>query len=128
MKVEIINKRTQELICQADIDFGLETYIINSVQGITEEELECFLEEHSLLPCTYEIDEIILKRLNLYSRKNLFGRMSEAKILYALLNNFESDKDDYILYPTENTYICLHALDCRYSNIYIFNKEKKEWS
>lgn len=51
--------------------------------------------------------------------------MTEARVLYAALNNFKTNKDQIAVYPLENTTICMIALDNRYSNIYFWNKREK---
>ena len=38
-------------------------------------------------------EDIILKKLGLTKRKYEFGRMTEARVLYAALNNFKTNKD-----------------------------------
>ena len=122
MLVGIYRKTTKECLGTADIDFGLDVFFIDDCRGISKSELDSFLSKRVELPCTYEIDEIVLKKLGLYKRRNEFGRMTEAKVLYAMLNYFESEDDDYCIHPIKNEIISMIGQDFRYSNIYVWRK------
>ena len=66
------------------------------------------------------MDEIVLKELDLYEKKHLFGRMNEACVLRAMLKNFEIKNSDIIFFPKEDKLISFQLYDSRYSNIYIW--------
>lgn len=78
--------------------------------------------DRTTLPISLETDIKILKKLNLIKRKNEFGRMNEACVLYALLNNFSKDTDNLKLYPLKDEIISMINYDYRYSNIYLLKK------
>lgn len=120
MLVGVYNKKTKECIATADIDFGLSVYFIDDCNGMDKEELDQLLQSRLQIPWTYEMDNIVLEKLWLSDRKYEFGRMSEAKVLYMMLNYFESDEDDLCIHPLENELVTRIGEDFRYSNIYVW--------
>lgn len=124
MLVRLFNKKTKETIVTADVSFGLDVAIVNFCNGMSLSEFEQFLENRAKLPHTYDMNDVVLKALNLYDRKNKFGRMSEAKMLYAIVNSFAKDEDDLEIHPLKTELVSMIALDFRYSNIYIWKSEE----
>lgn len=121
MQVMLVNKKEKKIICIADILFGLDVLIVESCNGMDVIKLQVLLEERAKIKnYTYEMDDIILKKLNLYHKRNQFGRMNEACVLYAMLNNFEKEDDDLALYPIRNEFVCMVVYDPNYSNLYIW--------
>lgn len=119
MNVKLYNKERKVLV-QADVTFGLDVLFVNKCNGtMNEDEFENWLINRTNIEFDYETDDIILKKLNLYHRKKDFGRMNEAKVLYAMLNNFKGN-DDLLLYPEKTELISMVSYDWRYSNIYIW--------
>lgn len=123
--IEVYDHSTNQQICQAEILLGLDNLIVKQCNNYDPKDLEELLEARSAIPSKIEMDDIILKKLGLTKRKYEFGRMTEARVLYAALNNFKTNKDQIAVYPLENTTICMIALDNRYSNIYFWNKREK---
>lgn len=126
MQIEIIDMKNNKLLCTAKIEFGLDTFIIEDCKGLTYQELEQFLLKRSELLSHYDIDSVIYDKLGLSHRAYEFGRASEAKILYALLNHFSSPEDEIKLFPRKTEYISMIDLDSRYSNIYILKRRKEK--
>ena len=124
MKVELFDTLTDETLVTADVSFGLDVAVVNSCEGMDILEFERFLENRAELPRDYDIDDVVLKSLNLYHRKHEFGRMSEAKILYAMLNSFAKENDNLEVRPLKTELVSMVALDWRYSNIYIWKSKE----
>lgn len=122
MLVEIYDALNKIQLYTADITFGLDTLIINNSFNISSKHLYDFLIARTNLPVSNETDIKILTRLNLLNRKNEFGRMNEACVLYALLNNFSQNTDNLKLYPLKDAIISMINYDYRYSNIYLLKK------
>ncbi len=122
MNIEIYDNENNIQLYTADITFGLNVLIVNKSNNIDKEKLQYFLSNRAEYPISTEMDLKILKKLNLLARKNEFGRMNEACVLYALLNNFRSQYDSICLYPLQDELINMCYLDYRYSNIYILRK------
>lgn len=121
MNVRLIDKKENKTICTADILFGLDVLIVEQCQGMKIEELQNWLEERvKIRNYTYEMDDIILKKLNLYHKKHLFGRMDEACVLYAMLTNFEDKNDNLALFPQKDEFVCMIAYNPNYSNLYLW--------
>ena len=123
--VELYNHETDQILCQAEILFGLSNLIV--LKAVTADgkimdpkKLERWLEERAVLPRTYEIDQIVLETLGLEDQAYKFGRMSEACILYAMLKHFRKDIDQIALYPIRDTYISMMDLDPDYGNLYLW--------
>ena len=70
---------------------GLDNLIVKQCNNYDSKDLEELLEARSAIPSKIEMDDIILKKLGL--TKYEFGRMTEARVLYAALNNFKTNKD-----------------------------------
>lgn len=134
--IEIFDEKMNKYIGTAEIQFGLETLIVRECDFMSCLELESLLENRAELPRTYEVDDIVLSALGLLSRKREFGRMSEAKILYAMLNHFalldengrpDYNKDDGIrVYPLKDEIVCMFMLDRRYPGIYLWEARKND--
>lgn len=130
MIIEIYDEEKDKCLSKIDIFIGLDVIIINDIIednyfNYNKQDLHKWLMDRTLLPKTYEIDEIVLKKLGLYNNRHLFGRMNEARCLYALLNNFKSDKDEIMIYPIKDEIISMVSIDYRYSNIYLWRKRRK---
>lgn len=132
MEIEIYDYKTNLTFCKADVIFGLDTFIIRKCIPNPEIEnnpfnirfLSEFFETRAELPCSIDTDKKVLNKLGLLNKANLFGRMNEACILYAMLNNFVSDNDDLEVFPMKDEIICIVELDQRYSNIYVWHKRR----
>lgn len=122
MKILVVDKKDNKILYKAEALFGLDNVIIQSAYGIDPYKLEMYLIQRSKLENTYEIDDIVLEKLALKKRKYLFGRMSEACMLYAMLTNFEKDTDNIAVYPEETEVVSMIAYDNKYSNIYLWEK------
>ena len=122
MNIEIYDNKNNIQLYTADITFGLNVLIVNKSNNIDKEKLQYFLSNRAEYPISTEMDLKILKKLNLLARKNEFGRMNEACVLYALLNNFSKDTDNLKLYPLKDEIISMINYDYRYSNIYLLKK------
>lgn len=122
MLIEIYDTLNKLQLYTADITFGLDILIVNKSNDIKPDILHNFLMDRTTLPISLETDIKILKKLNLIKRKNEFGRMNEACVLYALLNNFSKDTDNLKLYPLKDEIISMINYDYRYSNIYLLKK------
>lgn len=75
---------------------GLDNLIVKQCNNYDSKDLEELLEARSAIPSKIEMDDIIfiiLKKIGLTKRKYEFGRMTEARVLYAALNNFKTNKD-----------------------------------
>lgn len=126
MQVQLINKKENKILCTADVTFGLDVLIVNTCEGMDTEELQFFLEQRAEIPnYSYDMDDIILKKLDLYYKKNCFGRMTYACVLYAMLCNFEKKDDDFALYPVNNEFVCMAVYDPDFSNLYIWRAYEK---
>lgn len=123
--IELYDHEKEKQICTAKVLFGLESLIVISCDGMSKTELYSWLKARSRLPKTYDIDAIVLEKLDLSKRAYEFGRMSEACVLYAMLNHFISPMDKIAVYPLKTEYISMIDLDFRYSNIYIWNPRKE---
>lgn len=119
MKVEVWNTKTNELVCTAKITFGLDVYIVHECNGWNIQELTEWMNSRIDIPYDYKMDIIILKKLQLFNKQREFGRMSDAIVLYSILNYF-AGKDEYQMYPSQLEYISMIDLDPRYSNIYLW--------
>lgn len=133
MEIEVYDYKTNTVLCKADVIFGLDTVIVKEcipnknidLNPFTKVYLSRFLEARAELPYSVETDKKVLSKLNLTDRANLFGRMNEACVLYAMLNNFTTPKDNDIeVFPMKDEIICMVELDSRYSNIYIWHKRR----
>ncbi len=122
MNIEIYDNENNIQLYTADITFGLNVLIVNKSNNIDKEKLQYFLSNRAEYPISTEMDLKILKKLNLLARKNEFGRMNEARVLYALLDNFSKDTDNLKLYPLKDEIISMINYDYRYSNIYLLKK------
>jgi hypothetical protein len=120
MKVNLIHTDTGEIVVTADVDFGLDNAIVNSASGMAAEEFKIFLETRSKIPQTYEMDDIVLEALQLTRTKRLFGRMSEACMLYAIVKSFAKEEDDLEVHPVTTELVSMLALNPNYGNIYIW--------
>lgn len=144
MKIEIYDYKRDIIYCMADITFGLDVFIINECNPNLEiennpfnmEYLVSFLEKRSNFPISIETDKKILNRLGMTDKANLFGRMNEASVLYAMLNNFsaiDTEASDSIIkdtdievFPIKDELICMVELDQRYSNLYVWHKRRRK--
>lgn len=120
MKIQLIDKKENKIICTADVSFGLDTLIVNECKGMDREQFENWLLDRASFRDSYEMDEIVLKKLNLYRKKYLFGRMSEACVLYAMLCNFEKEEDNFAVYPLHDELFSMFAFDSNYTNLYLW--------
>lgn len=118
MKVYLVDKKQGTILCTADILFGLDSLIVTQCTGKNPCELQQFLEQRAYFDDSVEQDEKVLKKLNLYQRRNLFGRMSEANVLYSMLSNFEKPGDSLALYPQKDEFVCMAPYNANYSNLY----------
>ena len=109
MWVKLINKQTKDVLCTADISFGLDVLCVNKCDKLKVSELESFLQNRAEFRDSFEMDEIVLNELGLGYKKHLFGRMSEACVLYAMLTNFKKEEDDLAIYPIENEFVIMSA-------------------
>lgn len=129
MQTELYDSKTDNIMCNADITFGPGTFIVNSCTGydkykdITPAQLEDFLSSRIHYEHTYAFDNIVLERIDMLKQKNLFGRMSDYMVLYALLNNFD-DNDGVYLYPLRDELVSMIAYDSDLSNMYILRKRQ----
>ena len=123
MKICAWSKKEKKILYEADVIFGLAEIIVKDLytNTITSEELRETLLERAYFEDSYEMDETVLKELDLYDKRYLFGRMSEACVLRAILKNFEVPDSDIIFVPKEDKLISFQAYDERYSNIYIWS-------
>lgn len=127
MKIVLLNKKTKVILGTADVIFGLDTLIVKECDMFTPKELNHLLmKKAEIQNYIYEMDDVILKKLDLYHKKALFGRMTEAKVLYAMLNHFETKDDDILIYPQKNELICMIPLNPAYSNIYLWETYHNE--
>lgn len=122
MKICTWDKKEKKILYESDILFGLGEVIVEKVYSdtISETELEKELLKRAYFENSYEMDEIVLKELDLYEKKHLFGRMNEACVLRAMLKNFEIENSDIIFFPKEDKLISFQLYDSRYSNIYLW--------
>ena len=136
MWIEVYDNKKDKVLCQADIDYGPCTVLVKKTKNYPKECTETFGNQYWLdrwltiraknsIEPTYEFDDVVLKKLNLYNRKYLFGRMDEACFLYSLLCNFVSDKDDLCVYPVKTEIVTCMSVDPTYGNIYLWKAREK---
>lgn len=127
MKIEVFDKKEQKQLYIADVWFGLDVLNVNNYIDLCKnpdikniEDFTLFLQRRAEFKDSYEMDDIILEKLELSNRKNEFGRMSVACVLYAMLCNFEKDTDNIAVYPLQTELVSMIAYDVSYSNIYLW--------
>lgn len=125
MLTELVDTKLNRVICTADILFGLDTLLVEACSNGNPAELDRFLMARSELLHKYEMDQVVYDFLGLSHRMYEFGRASDAKVLYAMLHNFERPDDAIRLYPLKTEYVSMIALDARFSNVYLWKCRKE---
>ena len=137
MWIEVYDKKEKKTLCHADIDYGPGTVLVKEVKNVFPTLSDTFgnpfwldrwltLRAKDSIEPTYEFDDIVLKKLDLYDRKYLFGRMDEACVLYSLLCNYVSDGDDLCVYPLKTEIITCMSVDPAYGNVYLWKAREKD--
>lgn len=119
------------LILIADATFSTDLVFINEIYQVFKKEILPFnpnnyktsLESWMFFRARsyytgYESDDVFLKALGLENKKYKFGRMSEACVLYTILQNFKTKDDDYSIYPMQDEIVFMGHIYPEYGNIY----------
>lgn len=122
MKIVAYDTKNRKKLYSFDALFGLNNIVILSVNDpcICSVMLHEELMKRAYIKDDYETDLRILKELDLDYKSYLFGRMSEACVLYAILHNFQKENSDIIFLPEKTELISFIDIDDRYGNIYIW--------
>lgn len=126
MRVELVDLNTNQQICIADIIFGLDTFIIDNVEGIEKLQLEALLQEKIYIEESYEVREEFIKALGMEHRRNAVIREKEAYVLYCMLHDFKSDKDSLALYPLKDELFTMFMHNPDYSNLYLWEARRND--
>ena len=133
MKIEVYDEKKRTCLYIADVWFGLDVLIVREFTKLRDDlsissvgDFTRFLQSRAEFRDSYEIDDIVLKKLNLYDKKYEFGRMSEACVLYAMLCNFKKKEDAIAIYPLQTELVSMIAYDPSYSNIYFWEKRNAD--
>ncbi len=128
--IEAYDHNLHTSIFTAEIDFEPEILLVNSVENSNpvwnEESVRNFLynRAYEMAPKSYEDDLPALKRLGLTYNRHMFGRMSEAAVLLAILDNFSTPEDEIRVYPLKNDVVCMIAWASKYGNVYLWKKRE----
>ena len=128
---EVFDHKENKVLFTGKADFGpglIDILSVNSPDSdISVSFAENFLDNRALLmaPKTYEDDALALNELDLVYNKHRFGRMNEAYVLLAMLNNFAVSDDEIRLYPIKNELICMYNWNSKYGTIYPWSKRKE---
>lgn len=118
IEIEIYDHAKKKILNTGTVLFCPDTFIIEESFPWSKEELEAFLWSRIPSFHTYTEEEQILQFLQLTHEKHNFGRMEDARVLYALLHHFANDKDFLKVYPKKNCIFTMVAYDMRFSTFY----------
>ncbi len=128
--VEAYSHKHEKVLFKATVDFGPDYINIRDVCSTDEKyndvTVYMFLEERAnqYISKTYMDDEKALEKLNLVYNRHLFGRMSEAYVLLALLDNFKVSSDSIAVYPLKDEILYFGQWAPKYGTIYLWNKRE----
>lgn len=114
------------------MDFEPDILIVNSVESSNpawdKESVRLFLYDraYEMSPKSYEDDLPALEKLDLAYNRHLFGRMSEAFILLAMLGNFSVPEDKIRIYPLKDEIVSMMTWASKYGTVYLWNKREDD--
>lgn len=132
MKVEVYDKQKEMTLCTAEIEFGPGALYVEKLYETfiddfhAPEDLDLFLTKraNAMVERSYEFDNVVLKKIGMENRRHLFGRMDEAKVLYALLCNFALPTDGILVYPLNDEVVGMTMIDPKYGDLYLWGKRR----
>ena len=126
--IEAYSHKHEKVLFRATVDFGPDYINIREVYDtdnrFNEATVFIFLEERACnyIPNGYMEDDIALNKLNLMFNKHLFGRMGEAYILLAMLDNFKLKSDSIAVYPLKEEIMYFGEWSPKYAALYLWKK------
>lgn len=79
---------------------------------------ENWLNKRAYLLLRGKTDSQVIKELGIEEMAGSLGKMTDGAVLYAFLNHFESERDDYVIYPVQDTVHACMFSDYRFYRIY----------
>jgi hypothetical protein len=122
MLAGIYDEEKKTLLYTADLSFSADTLSVESCTGMSPQDCEAFLLSRCRCPQGYGAEKALAARFRLSGREHEFGRLQEAKVLYALLDHFRVPEDTLAVFPAKNEVVSVIGTDCRFSNLYTWRK------
>ncbi len=126
IRIQAYDHNKRKPLFTAKADFGpsyLDVSEVDSEDPYWNTETVCaFLDRRALqtAPKDYADDLPALEKLKLADNKHLFGRMKEAYILLAMLDDFALPEDAIKVHPLEDTIVSMIDWDVKYAALYLW--------
>ncbi len=127
--IEAYSQKWQKTLFTAEVHFGPDYIHVLSTDSekYDPEIITVFLEERArhYISEGFSGDNDALERLKLTYNRHLFGRMSEAYVLLAMLDYFALPSDSIVVHPVYDTLLCMYHWAPKYGTFYPWKRRKQ---